>query len=33
MAQANLIDFDETMAYDEPRESTNNAQMTVEQLK
>ena len=33
MAQANLIDFDETMAYDEPRENTNNAQMTAEQLK
>ena len=33
MAQANLIDFDETMAYDEPRENTNNTQMTAEQLK
>ena len=33
MAQANLIDFNETMAYDEPRENTNNAQMTAEQLK
>ena len=33
MAQANLIDFDETMAYDEPPENTNNAQMTAEQLK
>ena len=33
MAQANLIDFDETMAYDELRENTNNAQMMVEQLK
>ena len=33
MAQANLIDFDETMAYDEPREGTNNTQMTAEQLK
>jgi hypothetical protein len=33
MAQANLIDFDETMAYNEPQESTNNAQMTMEQLK
>ena len=33
MAQANLIDFDEAMAYDEPRENTSNAQMTAEQLK
>jgi hypothetical protein len=33
MAQANLIDFDETMAYDEQRENPNNAQMTAEQLK
>ena len=33
MAQANLIDFDETMAYDEPRENTNNTQITAEQLK
>ena len=33
MAQANLINFDETMAYNEPRENTNNAQMTAEQLK
>ena len=33
MAQANLIDLDETMAYDEPRENTNNTQMTAEQLK
>ena len=33
MAQANLIDFDETMAYDAPQESTNNAQITTEQLK
>jgi hypothetical protein len=33
MAQANLIDFDETMAYNEPRENINNAQMTAEQLK
>ena len=32
-AQANLINFDETMAYDESRENTNNAQMTAEQLK
>ena len=33
MAQANLINFDETMAYDEPHENTNNTQMTAEQLK
>ena len=33
MAQANLIDFDETMMYDGPQENTNNAQMTAEQLK
>ena len=33
MAQANLIDFDEAMAYDEPRENTNNTQMMAEQLK
>ena len=33
MAQANLIDFDETMAYNGPQESMNNAQMTAEQLK
>ena len=33
MAQANLIDFNETMAYDGPQENTNNAQMTAEQLK
>ena len=33
MAQANLIDFDETMAYDELRENPINAQMTAEQLK
>ena len=33
MAQANLIDFDEMMAYDKPRENTNNAQMMAEQLK
>jgi Mg/Co/Ni transporter MgtE len=31
MAQANLIDFDETMVYDELQE--NNTQMTAEQLK
>jgi hypothetical protein len=29
----NLIDFDETMAYDGPQENTNNAQITAEQLK
>jgi hypothetical protein len=33
MAQANLIDFDEMMAYDEPQGNTNNTQMTAEQLK
>jgi hypothetical protein len=33
MAQANLIDFNETMAYNEPRENMNNTQMTAEQLK
>jgi hypothetical protein len=33
MAQANLIDFDETMAYNEPQENTNNTQITMEQLK
>ena len=33
MAQANLNDFDETMAYDTPQESMNNAQITTEQLK
>ena len=33
MAQANLIDFNEAMAYDGPQENTNNTQMTVEQLK
>ena len=33
MAQANLIDLDETMAYDKPRENTNNIQMMAEQLK
>ena len=33
MAQANLIDFDETMAYDRPQENTNNAQIMVKQLK
>ena len=33
MAQANLIDFNETMAYDEPQGNTNSTQITVEQLK
>jgi hypothetical protein len=33
MAQANLIDFDETMAYDMPQENASNAQITTEQLK
>ena len=33
MAQANLINFDEAMAYDGPQENMNNAQMTAEQLK
>jgi hypothetical protein len=33
MAQANLIDFDEMMAYDAPQENASNAQMTMEQLK
>jgi hypothetical protein len=33
MAQANLIDFDKTMAYDGLQENTNNAQITAEQLK
>ena len=33
MAQANLIDFDETMVYDGQQENINNAQMTAEQLK
>ena len=33
MAQANLIDFDETMAYKGPQENVNNAQITTEQLK
>ena len=33
MAQANLIHFDETMAYNKPQENTNNAQITTEQLK
>ena len=33
MAQANLIDFDKTMAYDAPQENRDNAQITTEQLK
>ena len=33
MAQANLIDFNETMAYNEPLENTSNTQITTEQLK
>ena len=33
LAQANLIDFDETMAYDAPQENANNAQITAEQLR
>jgi hypothetical protein len=33
MAQANFIDFDETMAYNVPQESMNNTQITAEQLK
>ena len=33
MAQANLIDFDETMAYDMPQENVSNAQIMTEQLK
>ena len=33
MAQANLIDFDKTMAYNPPQEDANHAQMMVEQLK
>ena len=33
MAQANLIDFNEEMAYNGPQENTSNAQMTAEQLK
>ena len=33
MAQANLIDFNETMAYNMPQEDMNNAQITAEQLK
>jgi hypothetical protein len=30
MAQANLINLDETMAYDTPQENANNAQITAE---
>jgi hypothetical protein len=33
MVQANLIDFDETMAYDPPQGNTNHAQITAEELK
>ena len=33
MAQANLIDFDEAMAYDKPQGNTNNTSMMAEQLK
>jgi hypothetical protein len=33
MVQANLINFDKTMAYDVPQENMNNAQITAEQLK
>ena len=33
MAQANLIDFNETMAYNKPQENANSAQITAEQLK
>jgi hypothetical protein len=33
MAQANLIDLDETMAYEGPQENVNNTQITAEQLK
>ena len=33
MAQANLIDFDEMMAYDALQENANNTQITAEQLK
>jgi hypothetical protein len=33
MVQVNLIDLDETMAYDAPQENTSNAQITAEQLK
>ena len=33
MAQANLIDFDETMVYEALQENANNTQITAEQLK
>ena len=33
MAQANLIDFDKMMVYNELQENTNNTQITAEQLK
>jgi hypothetical protein len=33
MAQANLIDFNETMAYNPPQESMGQAQMTAGELK
>jgi hypothetical protein len=33
MAQANLIDFDETMVYNPPQENMNHTQMTTEELK
>ena len=33
MAQANFIDFNETMAYEGPQENTNSTQITAEQLK
>ena len=33
MAQANLINFDETMAYNPLQEEVNHAQVTAEQLK
>ena len=33
MAQANLIDFDKMMVYNELQENTNNTQITAEPLK
>ena len=33
MAQANLIDFDEAMTYDQLQGNANQAQMTAEELK
>ena len=33
MSQANLIDFDETMAYNQPQESMGQSQMTAKELK